>query len=182
MGLDIVEFVMAIEDTFDVRIPNRAAESLTTPRKLIDYIHGQLPNALTPSCLSQRAFYILRRELRLQVRDDLRRLRPNTLILEALPAENIRKSWHQIGERLMAKRWWRARPNRWLSWFVGPKLRTLGDAAQYLATHSASRLKHSGEGWTWNEVAWVVDRIIREQLAIHEYSLDDRFVQELGLD
>ena len=182
MGLDIVEFVMAVEESFETRIPNRDAEKITTPRKLIDYLHGQLPQALSASCLSQRAFYILRREVRLQIRHGHLRLRPNTKFDDILPENKAREAWHQIGNRLRAKHWSSARPGRWLTWLIGPKIRTLGEAAEYLATYSASRLKRAGEGWSWNEVAWVTDRIMRDHLAITEYSLDDRFVQELGVD
>jgi hypothetical protein len=182
MGLDIVEFVMAVEDSFETRIPDRDAEKLTTPRKLIDYLHGQLPQALTTSCLSQRAYYILRREVRFQIQRDDVRLRPSTKFDDILSENDAKEAWHQIGDRLRAKNWSSARPGRWLSWLIGPKILTLGDAGEYLATYSASRLKRTGEGWTWNEVAWVTDRIMRDHLAINEYSLDDRFVQELGLD
>lgn len=38
MGLDLVEFVLAIEEEFDIQIPADAAENINTPRDLINYL------------------------------------------------------------------------------------------------------------------------------------------------
>ena len=37
-SLDIVELVMAIEDEFEIEIPDKAAESIVTVKDVIDYI------------------------------------------------------------------------------------------------------------------------------------------------
>ncbi len=37
-SLDIVELVMAIEDEFDLEIPDQAAENIVTVQDVIDYI------------------------------------------------------------------------------------------------------------------------------------------------
>jgi acyl carrier protein len=42
MGLDIVEFVIAVEGSFGIDIPDKDAESLETPRILIEYLDRQL--------------------------------------------------------------------------------------------------------------------------------------------
>ena len=107
MGLDIVEFVMGVEEAVGVRIPDTVAANITTPRLLIDYLHGQLPQSRGP--------------------------------------------------------------------------RTLGEASRYVATVSPAALKPAGEGWSWDEVAAVVDGQMRHHFAICNYSLDDRFVEHLGL-
>ena len=38
MGLDLVEIAIRIEEEFEIVIPNEAAEKMTTPRELIDYL------------------------------------------------------------------------------------------------------------------------------------------------
>jgi acyl carrier protein len=42
MGLDIVEFVIAVEGSFGIDIPDKDAESLETPRLLIEYLGRHL--------------------------------------------------------------------------------------------------------------------------------------------
>jgi acyl carrier protein len=42
MGLDSVELVMALEEHFDIRIPNELGATLETPRKAIDAIESIL--------------------------------------------------------------------------------------------------------------------------------------------
>ena len=42
MGLDLVEMVMAIEERFNVDIPDEDAEKLKTPRILYEYIIAKL--------------------------------------------------------------------------------------------------------------------------------------------
>ena len=58
---------------------------------------------------------------------------------------------------------------------------TLGEAARYIATFTPATVKPPGEGWSWGEVAAVVDGLMKQMLNIYEYSLDDRFVEELRL-
>lgn len=43
-SLDTVELVMALEDEFDMDIPDEEAEKLTTVGKTIDYVLGNLSN------------------------------------------------------------------------------------------------------------------------------------------
>lgn len=38
MGLDLVEMVMRIEEEFEIMIPDEVAETLVTPRAVIDYL------------------------------------------------------------------------------------------------------------------------------------------------
>jgi acyl carrier protein len=63
MGLDGVEIVMAVEETFDMRIADSEAEKVRTPRHLIDLVWKQVAHADTTGCLSHRAFNRLRQLL-----------------------------------------------------------------------------------------------------------------------
>lgn len=40
-SLDVVELMMAIEEEFDVELPDEVAENLTTPAKIIEYLKEQ---------------------------------------------------------------------------------------------------------------------------------------------
>ena len=37
-SLDVVELMMAIEEEFDIEVPDEAAENLTTPAKIVEYL------------------------------------------------------------------------------------------------------------------------------------------------
>jgi len=63
MGLDGVEIVMAVEETFDLRIEDAEAAKILTPRQLIDLIQSKVVGATTSVCLTQRAFNLLRKSL-----------------------------------------------------------------------------------------------------------------------
>ncbi|MEG4812641.1 acyl carrier protein [Microcoleus sp. F8-D3] len=41
-SLDTVELVMALEEEFDIEIPDEAAEGITTVQASVDYINSQL--------------------------------------------------------------------------------------------------------------------------------------------
>ena len=41
-SLDTVEFVMALEEEFDIEIPDEAAEKITTVQEAVDYINNKV--------------------------------------------------------------------------------------------------------------------------------------------
>jgi acyl carrier protein len=105
MGLDIVEFVMSIEERFAIEIPDRDAQNLTTPRLLVDYIMSRVKSGQDRGCLGQREFHRLRRALiarRWAARPDLK---PDTLLEEIVPKLNRRTLWQQLGDELQSSHW-----------------------------------------------------------------------------
>jgi hypothetical protein len=182
MGLDIVEFVMGVEDAVGVIIPNDDFKSIATPRSLVDYLHALLPQSREPRCLSQRAFYSIRQALADRAGVARSDLRPDTELLAVLPPPDPQMTWAEIGAAVGDRRWPPARGNSWWArTFLSDRPRTLGDAARRLATMSPRAVKPAEEGWSWAEVAAVVDAQIRHHFNIQTYSLDDRFVEDLGI-
>jgi hypothetical protein len=51
-----------------------------------------------------------------------------------------------------------------------------------VAIFTPRAVKPAGEGWSWAEVATVVRGQMRHHFAIGAFSLDDSFVDDLGLD
>jgi len=183
MGLDIVEFVMGVEEAVGVPIPDDAAATLATPRMLINYLHGQLPKSSESRCLSQRAFYAVRRTMASRVGLPAAQLRPGTELLSVLPPANAQRAWAEVGESLGYPQLPRARGGGWLArMFLLGRPRTLGEAARHVATFTPGAVKPPGEGWSWAEVAAVVDGQMRYHFAVRGYSLDDSFVEDLGVD
>jgi hypothetical protein len=180
MGMDIVEFIMKVEEAFDVRIPDRDAERIATPRHLINYLHVRMGYGAA-SCPTQKAFYAVRRELRTQLGNATLKVRPTTPLADVLPEPDRRRVWSRVGWALDVRGWPRAGPGSWLGNLFFRRVQTVGEAARYAAGHLTVQNNPPDRVWSWDEVACVVDRIIRDQFAINTYSLDDDFVEDFGL-
>jgi len=61
MGLDSVEILMKVEDTFGIKIPNREAEQILTVGDFHNVVWKRLQGKPNSKCLSQGLFYKLRR-------------------------------------------------------------------------------------------------------------------------
>ncbi|WP_204105565.1 MULTISPECIES: acyl carrier protein [Spirulina sp. CCY15215] len=48
-SLDIVELVMALEEEFDIEIPDEAAEKIETVQLAVDYINEKIEKISTPA-------------------------------------------------------------------------------------------------------------------------------------
>ena len=63
MGLDLVELVMEVEETFGFSIPDADAATLDTVGKLYDYVMAHRFEGREQGCLTRVVFYKLRRAL-----------------------------------------------------------------------------------------------------------------------
>jgi hypothetical protein len=100
MGLDAVELVIRFEDSFGICISDQVAERLTTPREVTEYIMTQVPVGGSPACLSQQAFYFLRRGFRKRLQLPRNAFRPGVLVEDLVPNRRGRLVWEELGEEL----------------------------------------------------------------------------------
>jgi hypothetical protein len=64
MGLDAVELVLAVEETFGIAIPDSIASEMTTPANLISFVQDAVEaRPDREACISQRAFHRVRASL-----------------------------------------------------------------------------------------------------------------------
>src|SRR2546430_2048787 len=96
MGLDIVEFVMAVEEAFDIAIPDDEAEQATTPGKLADLVMKKVGATDRSTCLSSRAFYLLRRYTVNELKIPRKYLRPDTPLGAIVPKQSRKGSWEKL--------------------------------------------------------------------------------------
>lgn len=96
MGLDGVEFVMAIEETFQIAISDEDAARMRTPRNVVDYVLTRLGPGQSAVCLEQRAFYRLRTATMRVFVQPRGAIRPTTRWEEILPPRQRRHNWHLL--------------------------------------------------------------------------------------
>lgn len=101
MGLDGVEMLLDVEQTFGISIADAEAESLLTPRALISLVCNKLnASSDSVSCPSIAAFCLLRPHL-LQCSGKKRsEIRPSTKLEALFPKKNRRLAWMRIQDAI----------------------------------------------------------------------------------
>lgn len=179
MGLDAVYLVMAIEETFDLQIPNPDAERMQTVRDMIGYVASRKSTVPSVRCSTQQTFHAVRRALRAAL-PGAGRIAPHT----PLAALTDRERWPTVWRRALASAagdpsWPRTVP--WKSWLRdGP--RTVGELVLYVTSMPRPVPHPRGEPWTRDDITRTVRQVICHELGIWNARLDDSFVEDLGLD
>src|SRR3954470_21071746 len=107
MGLDVVEFIMAVEDAFGLEIPDSEAALLATPGLVIDYLAAHLPSggAEAGACLSRRAFYKLRRETCARLGVDRSAVRADMPLATLFLGDEGKRAWQDVQIEVGAAHW-----------------------------------------------------------------------------
>jgi hypothetical protein len=181
MGLDMVEFVMAVEDAFGLAIADADAAYLRTPREVIDHVTRLLPTAATDRCLTQRAFYQLRRATVAELGLERANVCADTS-LAAVFGSDAAPAWQAVRTTLGAQQWPRIGRDRWLRHTLTPRLETFKQLAEFVVERNPTVLKRDDPGWTRAEVAEVVNRLIRSEFGARDYDEDSSFIGDMHLD
>ena len=96
MGLDVVELIMAIEDSFEIAIEDAEAEKIVTVGDIQSFVLARLPSAGKGVCLSSHAFYRLRRKLLTVTNAERSAIRPSTRLEDLFPREGRRAQWSRV--------------------------------------------------------------------------------------
>jgi hypothetical protein len=184
MGLDGVEFVLAIEGAFGIDIPDSDVVALETPRLLADYLSERLRTTAspqTPACLSQRAFYKARAAAALRFGQDRRALRPDTNLSEVLGRR--RDEWVALGDDIQASQWPRLKGAGWRAALSGG-VATFSELAHHLAVYDAAAMRPPDTPWSRNEIEQLVATVLEVDLGVNmsKFSLDSRFVRDMRID
>lgn len=178
MGLDYVEIVLAVEETFGISIPDREAATLITPARLIAHVQQAVESkpVLRP-CLSQRAFHRIRAHLCEVTRLPSKEIRLETRIDCLFPKDDRRQRW----DAFRSVTGLQSLPNLTFGrgTLFSPKI--VKDLVSHEVSAMSETLRASGS-WTDQEVRSVVRLIISEQLGIKHFEDSDEFVRDLGVD
>jgi acyl carrier protein len=177
MGLDSVEFLIAIEDAFGIFIPEADAVSLATPGILVDYLENRLTKG-SAGCLEQRAFYRLRKGGVQVLNCPRNSIRPATSWHDLLDERHGARQWALIGKVSGLSPWPKYRP----LFGRGAVTQSLSDTARAVAATSPQSLMYDDEGWSRASIEVTVRHIMAEELGIEDFQLTDRFAQDLGVD
>jgi hypothetical protein len=100
MGLAIVEFVMELEERFNIAIPDEELEAtpIRTPKDLVPFLVAKLNKVpVDPSaCATQKAFYAIRHAVTDSRGVSRSSIRPSTPWTRILPRFFRRRSWSKI--------------------------------------------------------------------------------------
>lgn len=112
MGLDSVELVMAVEEKFGITIADEEAQEMRTVGDMYECVLTKVKVSDRSSCLTQKAFHLLRRTARQLFdipRDDFR---PDAQLDAIIPRHYRHENWRKFQVAVGATRW----PRLALSW------------------------------------------------------------------
>jgi hypothetical protein len=178
MGLDSVEFVMALEERFELAIADAEAEVLVTPRKVVDYLTERLSASSEGPCHEQRAFYRLRTAGMHVLRRPRSDFRPDSSWNDLLPTDSTdrQRAW----ESITALTGFESPGKLWFGKVRGQGA-TLGGSARRVAYKEPRSLQRPGEGWSRPQLEGIVRGLMAEELGIIEFEWDRTF-RELGVN
>ena len=96
MGLDAVELVMAVEEKFGISISDEEASNALAVGDLEKLVRAKIDIADADSCLSQRAFHLIRSRAITQFGVSRRDVRPDTPLETLIPHSDRVENWRQF--------------------------------------------------------------------------------------
>ena len=184
MGLELVEYVIAVEEAFEIAIPDADARRLETPNKLIDYLCARLGESADGPPLIQTAFYRLRNAIIEELGVERSGVTPQTILSE-LTDRSESQVWDAVARRLEVRRkvLTHAPVVGWLAKLVHAPGRSVGDVAKQLAMLKPVALKPRNATWTRAQITEVATRLLEHEaaLTIDSSQLDAHFIKDLGM-
>ena len=101
MGLETVELVMDVEESFEISIPDEKAQDIVTVGDLFEFVKSRAKRAPARTCLTAATFYDVKRALR--DRGISQRFGPSTHLADILPSGERRSFWNSLGNGMQLK-------------------------------------------------------------------------------
>lgn len=177
MGLDAVELILDVEETFGISVSNGQASGIRTPGDLILLIQNsvQSDKKVRP-CITRQSFHHIRSALIKATGCRRKTIRLNTRIKSLFPLPGRNHRWLTLQRQLAPLRL--AHPNDSIfPWFPG----TVSDLVKQDVRHKSAILKKN-EDWSHDEVRQITRLLISEFTGHHRFSDHDKFVRDLGMD
>jgi len=164
VGLEGVVIIVETEDLFGIEITNDEAKSCFTPDDLIRLVASKIATSTPEHCLSQKAFYTIRRALREIVPRLDTDLRLATALSEVTSKEGWPELWQAIRASVGSQDWPAAVPwpKRWFS--LGDEPKTVRDLVMFVVTSLPVPDPAQGEAWTRERIELAIRRIVSQEL------------------
>ncbi len=112
MGLDSVELVMAVEERFGISISDEEAQEIRTVDDMFQCVINKVTVSNRSSCLTQKAFHLLRRSAKELFNVPRDQFWPDTQLDLIIPRRSRREDWRRLQLAVGATEW----PKLALSW------------------------------------------------------------------
>lgn len=178
MGLDAIELILAWEEAFGVKISDREAFALQTPKMVVDLISQKVGASedLVGICPTMRAYHRIRRAFQTVLG-----LQPQQIQLDSKLRSLLPKHQHQEWDRLRDLIGVPSFPP--LGFGVGVVFTpiTIRDLVNWAIAHHPQYFLDSSERWTPFQVRCVVRSVVRDVLGVIDFRDDDAFIGRLGI-
>ena len=177
MGLDGVEILLAVEETFGICIPDSVVSEMTTPATMISFVQQAVSaRPERNACISQRAFHKVRASLMKATGVVRRDVTLETPIRRLFSGPQRTEQWRDFKRYAGLA----ALPNLGFGsgWLFGP---TSVKDLVYGAVSDMSDNMREERSWTNEEVRQIIRQIISVQLGVEKFRDTDEFVRDLGL-
>jgi acyl carrier protein len=172
MGLDTIELVLRFEDTFGIEIPDADAEKIQSVKDVTNYVFARVEHTNQNSCITQQAFYFLRRSFAKSLQTSRQSFYPQAKLDAILPKENrkivLERLKNEAGIEIPLKK----------SWFL-TNVDSVADLARHIALNQPTLFKKS---WTRRQIAELVRDITINETGRGDVKPTSRFVDDLGMD
>jgi acyl carrier protein len=195
MGLELWEFVLGLKKVFDIDISESEVLGISSPSDVIDCVWAKIPQGTDNGCISQKAFYRIRRIISESLGKERPSVKPSTLFadifLSSVEYDSFRNLLTEEFADFEFPNFAQEKGNgvfghlaELVQQFVfgGPSgIRQVSELVQYVVADKPLKLKPKTEGWSRRDVGEVVKiRAIRE-LCVRYACEKDLFAEDLGV-
>jgi len=195
MGLELWEFLRRLDFVFGITMSVSEMTNLKSPSDVIDYVWTRLPRGMDSGCLSQKAFYRIRRLICQTLGIERRLITPNMFFADIVSSsvENdtlhklLAKEFDAVGLPTFARR----NKKRFFEEVtelvkhvlcIKPfSILNITELVQYLVAERPFMLKPKLDGWSRKEVGEVIKIRTILELGVKYRSEKDLFAEDLGV-
>jgi hypothetical protein len=180
MGLDAVEIIWGWENAFDIKLSDEEVCELRTPQQAIDLIAIKVDasDRVSGVCLGLRAYHRIRQAFCSVLKVHRSQVRLDSNLRELLPKKQRQDVWQKIFTRAGFSE---LPPFGFGVGLVFTPIIIKDIVIWSVACHPRN-LVNSNEQWTHSQVRSVVRAVIIRILGTEQFSDNDDFVEDLGIN